>query len=87
MASEGLIEITRRGRSESYSLTPAGIEFLAANEQYPGHDFKIKGDSLNALLRRAARPRHPKHTRPRLFRRGQPTSRALVFRRVPRTPA
>lgn len=53
MASEGLIEITRRGRSESYSLTPAGIEFLAANEQYPGHDFKIKGDSLNALLRAA----------------------------------
>jgi DNA-binding MarR family transcriptional regulator len=53
MAREGLVEILPQPRTERYRLTPAGVAFLASNEQYPAYKYSIKGDAFNALLRAA----------------------------------
>jgi predicted transcriptional regulator len=51
LAERGYLRITKSGRSEVYSLTPDGLEYLAAGAQHLAHaDFVVKGKTLNALV-------------------------------------
>ncbi len=51
LAERGYLRITKNGRSEVYSLTPDGLEYLAAGAQHLAHaDFIVKGKTLNALV-------------------------------------
>jgi DNA-binding PadR family transcriptional regulator len=51
LAERGYLRITKNGRSEVYSLTPDGLEYLAAGAQHLAHaDFAVKGKTLNALV-------------------------------------
>ncbi|HTU92500.1 MAG TPA: hypothetical protein VMF69_20635 [Gemmataceae bacterium] len=51
LAERGYLRITKSGRSEAYSLTLDGLEYLAAGAQHLAHaDFVVKGKTLNALV-------------------------------------
>jgi DNA-binding PadR family transcriptional regulator len=51
LAERGYLRITPSGRSEVYSLTPDGLEYLAAGAQHLAHaDFVLKGKTLNVLV-------------------------------------
>jgi DNA-binding PadR family transcriptional regulator len=51
LAERGFLRIAKSGRSEMYSLTPDGLEYLASGAQHLGHaDFVVKGETLNALV-------------------------------------
>src|SRR5262249_21253577 len=51
LAEQGYIRITTAGRSEQYSLTPDGMDYLAAGARHLEHaDFTLKGKTLNALV-------------------------------------
>jgi predicted transcriptional regulator len=51
LSERGYLRITKNGRSEVYSLTPDGLEYLAAGAQHLAYaDFVVKGKTLNALV-------------------------------------
>jgi hypothetical protein len=51
LAEQGYIEVRPAGRTEQYSLTPDGLEYLAAGARHYGHaEFTLKGKTLNDLV-------------------------------------
>jgi predicted transcriptional regulator len=57
LAEQGSIRITRTGGSEQYSLTPDGLDYLAASPVHLEHcKFTLKGKALNALITAAREP-------------------------------
>jgi DNA-binding PadR family transcriptional regulator len=51
LAERGYLRIAKSGRSEAYSLTPDGLEYLAAGTQHLDHAaFVVKGKTLNSLV-------------------------------------
>src|SRR5262245_28275653 len=80
LAEQGYIRITLAGKSEEYSLTPDGLDYLVAGATHLQHaEFTFKGRTLNALVAaarelslerdRAAAPSAPQRrvpTRPEL---------------------
>lgn len=51
LADQNYIRVTPTGRSEQYSLTPDGLEYLAAGARHLEHArFKLRGKTLNALV-------------------------------------
>lgn len=58
LSHDGMVQILKGSRSESYRLTPAGEGFLATLEHYPTASISLNGRQLNALLAmvRAAAP-------------------------------
>jgi DNA-binding PadR family transcriptional regulator len=64
LAERGYLRVSRIGRSEIYSLTPDGLEYLAAGARHLDHlEFPVKGKALNALVAAARessfRPEQP----------------------------
>jgi DNA-binding PadR family transcriptional regulator len=67
LAERGYLRVSRIGRSEVYSLTPDGLEYLAAGARHLDHlEFPVKGKALNALVAAARessfRPEQPSST-------------------------
>jgi DNA-binding MarR family transcriptional regulator len=54
LIAAGLLEVTKAGREETYTVTPAGLAYLAAHEQYPAGEYTFHGDVLNRLLKAAS---------------------------------
>lgn len=50
LARQGYIEIDKSGRQETYRLTADGRDYLAALEQYPETEFRLRGSAINALI-------------------------------------
>lgn len=50
LAKLGYIEIDKQGRQEAFHLTADGRDYLAALEQHPDSEFRIRGDTINKLL-------------------------------------
>jgi len=50
LARQGYIEIDKQGRQEAYHLTADGRDYLAALEQHPSTEFRISGETINALI-------------------------------------
>lgn len=50
LARQGYIEIDKQGRQEAYHLTADGRDYLAALEQHPTTEFRVCGDTINALI-------------------------------------
>src|SRR5262249_17859742 len=79
LAEQGYIRITVAGKSEEYSLTPDGLDYLVAGATHLQHaEFTFKGRTLNALVAAArelsfdrgrgvpSEPQRPVPTRPEL---------------------
>lgn len=50
LARQGYIEIDKQGRQEAYHLTADGRDYLAALEQHPSSEFRVRGETINALI-------------------------------------
>jgi len=50
LARQGYIEIDKQGRQEAYHLTADGRDYLAALEQHPASEFRLRGETINALI-------------------------------------
>jgi predicted transcriptional regulator len=79
LAERGYIRVVTAGRNEAYSLTPDGLECLAAGARHLAHaEFTLKGKTLNALVTAA---------RESPFQGGQPTAAPLPATPLPDKPA
>jgi DNA-binding PadR family transcriptional regulator len=75
LAEQGYIRITSAGRSEEYTLTPDGLDYLASDTTHLKHArFKLQGKTLNALVAAA---------RESSFERDRPASSTTPERPVP----
>jgi predicted transcriptional regulator len=51
LADQGYIRVSRSGKAQQYTLTPDGLEYLAAGAKHLDHgEFTISGKTLNVLI-------------------------------------
>lgn len=83
MAREGLIEIEKSSRSESYRITPEGLEHLALNDQFPAGEYRIPGQLWNRLQALAKNGVREQATSPPVVEESSPPMAAAVPSNLP----